>query len=692
MKLIFKLSKENIRRNKELYLPYIFVLILSVVLFFLCINLTFNDFLNEEIKNGYIVIEGEKYVNGIGAGYDALKEQFQNVSIVIGIISLIFTLYIGNFIYKRRSMDYGVYDILGMDKKHIQFLVISEILILGLPSILLGILGGIALNKLNFLFISRILDFGENIKSQLSLKSICITFVVFLSIEIILCVIYFFKIYFSHALQMIGKKKYNLRKKKFYIFESLAGILLILFAYYLSFRNRYTGEITARNIIQFNDIVEVSILLLIGTFLIYQGLTVIVFSYVKKQRIYKRKDNFITLSNLAFRFRENAISLTIISIVGCILLNFIASSILNYNGFVNNYNDIDLYTATETKKDSELLNKKIINLAEENGLGVKEKTKYEVLNFLLANDENNIKVVNNSNNYERYFTIIRNSEYNNISKIKEKVKDNEVIILGNSLYYGKEMKNNILPEISLFENNLKVKTIREISSNENLDSLVDGYGLIVSDNIYEKIINSSKFKNQESLELVSAVYIVQDYKFDGDFKTIKEFLNKVEDHYSKAFNVGMEKTVVSTVNARYLSFIYVINGAAVFYSTYITLIFLINFFMILYYKQIVEGYEDANQFKKLYKIGLSEEEIGESVQKQIKIFFLVPLLISIIHFLLTLSLSTNMASYIDVTSMREMNITFLVSIILYIIIYSLTYVLTSKKYNSLIIKGSVIKY
>ncbi|HHX68366.1 MAG: ABC transporter permease [Miniphocaeibacter sp.] len=691
MKLIFKLSKENIRRNKELYLPYIFALVLSVILFFLCINLTFNDFLNEEIKNGYIEIEGIEYVNGIGAGYDALKDQLQDVSIVIGIISLIFTIYVGNFIYKRRSMDYGVYDILGMDKKHIQYLVIFEILILGLPSIVFGIFCGITLNKFNFLFVSKILDFGKNIKSQLSFKSILITFMVFLFIQILLCIIYFLRIYFSHGLQMIRKKKYNLRNRKFYIFESLIGILFVILAYYLSFRNRYTGEITSRNIIQFNDIVEVSILLLIGTFLIYQGLTVIVFSYVKKQRVYKKKDNFITVSNLAFRFRENAVSLTIISIVGCILLNFIASSILNYNGFVNNYNDIDLYTATETEKDSEVLNRKIINLAKENGLSVKEKTKYEVINFVLANDENNIKVVNNSNNYERYFTIIKNSEYNNISKVKENVKNNEVLILGNSLYYGKEMENNILSEISLFGNTLKVADIREISGNENLDSLVDGYGLIIADNIYENIINNGKFRNEEKLGQGSAVYIIQDYKFDGDFKTIKEFLNKVEDDYSRTFHIGMEKSVITTVNARYLSFIYVINGAAVFYSTYISLIFLINFFMILYYKQIVEGYEDVNQFKKLYKIGLSEEEIRESVEKQIKIFFFVPLLISIIHFLLTLSLSTNMASYIDVASMREMNITFLTAVIIYTVIYSLTYIVTSKKYKRIIIERSILK-
>lgn len=161
MKLLYKLTKDNLKRNKEIYLPYSISVIFSVVFFFLTINLYFN----ESIKLNY--------------GYSMLKKLLILTSISIGVISLIFNIYINNFLNNKRMVDYEIYYVLGMNKNHINRLVFMENSILNIFSIAIGIVSSIILDRLNFMLVAKSLEFENTFQAKISIGAIGLTVLVF---------------------------------------------------------------------------------------------------------------------------------------------------------------------------------------------------------------------------------------------------------------------------------------------------------------------------------------------------------------------------------------------------------------------------------------------------------------------------------------------------------------------------------
>lgn len=161
MKLLYKLTKDNLKRNKEIYLPYSISVIFSAVFFFLTINLYFN----ESIKLNY--------------GYSMLKKLLILTSISIGVISLIFNIYINNFLNNKRMVDYEIYYVLGMNKNHINRLVFMENSILNIFSIAIGIVSSIILDRLNFMLVAKSLEFENTFQAKISIGAIGLTVLVF---------------------------------------------------------------------------------------------------------------------------------------------------------------------------------------------------------------------------------------------------------------------------------------------------------------------------------------------------------------------------------------------------------------------------------------------------------------------------------------------------------------------------------
>ena len=695
MKLLFNLAKNSIKRNRDIYIPYIVTLIISAMLFFLISNFNYNDMLNFEIDRAYIQSDDGLIIQGIGGGYDQLKKRLIDVGLIMILINLFFNLYANMFINKRREREYGLYDILGLDKKHIMKLMLLENIIINSFAITVGILMGITLNKLNFLVLSKLLSFGNDLTTEINIEAVIITCVIFFIICAISSIVSLIRIYKEEGLSLLKGKKNIIHSNKYYSVLTFLGVILIGLGYYFSYTKNYSANyIVSENeiFLKFYEVLYITILLFVGTYLMFKGSTVLILNGLKKRdKIYKRKKNFIAISNLIYRFKTNALSLTIITLLSTMFLVFLFTSILSYKSYSKSNKEMDLNTISHNVKDSNTVNEFIKNKSEEADVPIERYYNFEMLKADILDDST--EIINGERNSDLDISIIKESEYNAITKENVNISRGETIILGNEIYYGKEMKENLPNDIRLYDNELKVRDIKDISSNIQLDYEVYSYLLVVKDELYSHI----KSTHRDDLN----VSIVQNYIFEGSNKEIKSFLMDMDKNWSLDdmdnywdYNIDIETVdeVSYHPGSNYMSFLVMISGSFLIGYVNIAAIFLVNLLMVIYYKQYLEGFEDVKQWEKLQRVGLTNRETKKTVKKQIRIFFFLPLVISIIHFIFIIGVVSNIITYIDINSIVEFIKTYILTIIIFIIIYFITYMITSKKYYGILLRQGVVGY
>ena len=695
MKLLFNLARNSIKRNKDIYIPYILTLIISTMLFFLICNFNYNDMLNLEIDKAYIQSDDGLIVKGIGAGYDQLKKRMVDVSLIMILINLFFNLYANIFINNRREKDYGVYDILGLDKKHIMELILIENMIINFFGIVIGTLLGITLNKLNFLVMSKLLSFGNDLMTEINIEAVIITFIVFFIICTISSIVSLIRIYNTEGLSLLKEKKTVIRSNRYYFILTIIGVILIGIGYYFSHTKNYSVNYITREdeiFLKLYEVLYMVILLVLGTYLIFKGCTVLVLNMFKKNnKIYKKKKNFIAVSNLLYRFKSNALSLTIITLLSTMFLVFLFTTLLSYKSYSKSHKEMDLNTISHNVVDSNTVNEFINSKTKEENIPIEKYYNFEILKNNTL--DNSTEILSSERNSSLDISIIRKSSYKSLTNEDTNISSGETIILGNKLYYGKEMKKDFSSSIKLLGNELKVKDIKDISSNIQLDYEVDSYLLVVEDELYDSIKNDFK----DDLD----INIVQNYIFKGSNKEKKDFLMGMDRNWSLDdmdnywdYNIDIETVDEVTYHpgSNYMSFLVMISGSFLIGYGNIAAIFLINLLMVIYYKQYLEGYEDAKQWKKLQRVGLTNRETKKTVKKQIRIFFFLPLIISIIHFVFIAGVVSNIVTYVDVSSIAEFIKTYIWSTVIFIIIYFITYIITSKKYYGILLKQGVVDY
>ena len=723
MKLLYKLAKDNLKRNREIYLPYLFVFIGSISVFFLIMNLSFNNSLAINIEE-YKHLESirdtsfsfftdkdfEIYV--LGQEFIYFKDLLLQTSIVVIIITVIFNLYSTNYILKRRLKDYGIYNVMGVDEKFIKKLIVLEIAILNLLGIIIGIVLGIILDRLNFLIIFKVMDFNGFSTNNISLKIILLTMVVFAVITFISFVFVFIKMKNMKSLDLIYEKEIKTRSLKYDLLFSIFGMVLIALGYYLSSINNVSYYITNNKSLKLGTILAIIICITVGTFMLFQGMTVGIINILRKNnRFYKKKKNFVAISNLRYRLRANAIALGSICMLGLMVLLSISFTINTYIGFKAREKKIDLSISVPRSEQVNKFKKRIDDQVKEYNIEIEDYFNMELITGLVTSDEEGIKLLKNQTDKYRNITLINIEDFNDVFQVKENIGGNETIVLGNYLRYKEEIESNLRDEAEIFKEKLKVKKIYNIDYDMSSDNMNGDYILVVSDKIYDKMAKRDEklakkymyfnddgdYVDEEGNLLENPIQQTNKsnnlyFKFKGDNKDKRKFIEDMdtgnipifEDDFEDGFSVSYyNKFDIYNNNVSKSSYVFV--------SVYLAIILIFNFFTVLYYKQVVEGYEDAKQMGKLYKVGLTDKEIQSTINKQILIFFFLPLVISVIHFIFLTGIMTNLVEYVDIISDDTLKWAFINSVIIYILLYLVSYYFTAKRYHKIILKRTKIK-
>ena len=640
-----KIAWTNLKKNSKIYVPYILACICAVITYYVMDSIL----LNEGLK-GF-------------RGADQLVMILRAGVVIIGIIAVIFLFYINSFLIKRRKKEIGIYNVLGMEKKHIARVLSIETIIIALVSLILGVLGGTILGKLLFLILIKLLRLKEVLTFSISPLAIYNTFKLFSLIFLAILIANLCSDKANSPMELLRGGNKGEKEPKASVVVAILGIIILATGYIMA--------ITIDSPIKsFPTFFIATILVIIGTYITFVSGSIIFLKKLKKnKKFFYKTNNFVSVSGMLYRMKQNAVGLASICILSTAVLITLSTTISLYAGQEESLKikyPYDIEIGIDKTVNNDIFD--ILTYAREEGMSnnvkVKNFAEYDTLELLGFKDGNsfsstNIDVTNISN--IKGITLYTEAEFNKIEGKEENLEENEVLVFS----VGEKFNNS---EVIINNNKFKVKKeLEKIKiANENKNDFIEEFIIVVKDNFIIDTIEKSVDENSFKKSRYNVAFDV-----DGSQDDIMEFLNEVKKKINE-----YDETVMEDIFTDREEF-YSVNGGFIFLGSFIGLLFIIGTVLIIYYKQISEGYDDSERFKIMQKVGMSKLEVKRTINKQILMVFFLPPLIAIVHIMFAFKIIIKLLSLFGMYSTSTLIIatcsTIFVFLILYIIVYRLTY-------------------
>ena len=666
-----KFALNNLVKNKRFIVPYVLSAIFTIMSFYILSSLAFGDNLNK-LPNG---IEATKQVLSLGI-------------IVIAIFSTIFLFYTYSFLVKRRVKEFGLYSVLGMTKKQIAKILVLETIFIAVTTIVLGIGLGIIFDKLMLLVLLKL--FSATVTFGFSITPIAIVFSVLLfgGIFFLLLLYTVIKIARLRIVALLKDENKGEKEPKARWILAIIGLALIGYGY-------YTAQ-TVQNPIKAITVFFFAVIsVIIGTYLVFMAVSITVLKIMKNNKnFYYKPKNFISVSGLLYRMKRNAVGLANICILSTMVLVTMGSTSALYAGMEKSYNErfprqlmIAGYHSTSDKLKEIENNVKVA--AKEAGTEVQDLVSYNSVPMIgrLIDDKFNFEAnlgVDLAN--VKMIIVLQLKDYNKFANKNKTLESNEIF-----LHVDKkgEYNNNT---ISLNGLEYKVKEkLAEFPGTIGSDSanIMDTYYVIVKDNKEaEKIAAKLEEKYAElnkqdaakrGISIATGAPTVQNYiafnikDTDREAKVIESF-KKLEKGESVSIE-GKEENKL-TFRGVFASFLFI--------GVFISFIFVISQVVIMYYKQISEGYEDKGNFEIMRKVGITDKQIKQSIRSQVLLIFFSPLIIATLHTIVAYPFIEKILRLFLITDNSIFLQALAVTIVVFAIFYLIVYAITSKIYYRII--------
>ena len=655
-----KLAISNLKKNRQTYLPYMIACITAITMFFILNSLT---------KNGNLLLS---------RGGAAMVSVLQFGSMVIGIFSVILLFYTNSFLIKRRKREIGLYNILGMEKKHLAYMMAYETLFTYGICLGLGLILGLLLNKLMFLLLLRILQFDTHMDFQISFSAILNTIVLFAFIFILMLICNLFQIHLAKPVELLSAGKTGEREPKGKLLLTLIGLACLAAGYYLA----VTTDIPLSAL----SIFFIAILLVIGgTYLLFTTGSIVFLKALKRNKNYYYKtEHFISTSSLIYRMKQNATGLASICILSTAVLIILSTTISMYWGMKDIlYGRYPKEVSVTLENPSEDTINAFLDVLNTDYASYEVAPK-DIINyqyaFLMAHKENHsgsrlkledLDLSNSINNFSDYAALylLTLEDYNTLTGNNCSLAANEALLYRPDHAYTEKTINL---------NGDVYKIAGDSSDFPGLDNSVneyiDAYYLVLPD---AATILSYDQRFNESPEKMA---LNRSYQLDvtGETQQIHDFSIAVYDTLNSMDGVWADCR--EEAKSSFLS----IYGALFFIGIFLGALFLGATVLIIYYKQISEGFDDRERFILMEKVGLSKAEIKKTIHSQVLKVFFLPLLMAVIHIAFAFRLMTQLLAMLSMTNIQLFLLCTVSTIIIFAVVYALIYEITAKSYYKII--------
>ncbi|WP_304748411.1 ABC transporter permease [Dubosiella newyorkensis] len=653
-----KLAFENLKKNKKTYLPFMITSMMTTMMLYMIIALSDNPQMNKMIGGAEIAM-----MLGLGV-------------VIVELFAIIFLFYTNSFLLKRRKREFGVLTVLGMEKKHLARVVFYELFYVLAASLALGLLFGILFDKLFYLLIIKMIGTEVPLGFYISKRGLIETATYIGVIYGLMWLYSVVQIQTSKPIDLINADKVSEKEPKSKWVLAIAGLICLAIGYGLSLS--ITNPVEAM-VLFFVAVVFV----IIGTYLIFTTGSITLLKLLEKNKhFYYKTSHFLSVSNMKFRMKQNAVSLANICILSTMVLVMLSSTLSLWTGMVDSVNSMLKRDETITVRFDQIEQTPLIEEAvqrsiQESGLDPQEAERF----VSYATDfkkEGNRFIVQPGHMAEFYIEFIPLSAFNEAEKTD--------LYLGQDECYVYSKKGSLdAKEIEVDSIPLRIKGIlHETSLYSSTDTYInDTHTLIVPDAQFEEI-------RSHIIETYAKVGIeyAPSFEYREQFNVAE---GKVDETVlDEALHKNLEPIDVLTYYARnfdeiMLSFRSLYAGFF-FIGIFLSILFIMATILIMYYKQISEGYEDEKRYDIMQKVGLDQKQIQGTIKTQVLIVFFLPLIVAGIHIVFAFPMVSRMLRILSLTNTNLFIWTTIGCFAAFSLLYILIYSITAKVYYDIVTK------
>ena len=653
-----KFALNNLVKNKRFILPYILSAIFTIASFYILTSLSLG-----------------KNLDKLPQGISATKQVLSLGVIVIAIFSAIFLFYTYSFLIKRRVREFGLYSVLGMTKKQIARILILETIFIAVITLVFGLAFGLLFDKLMLLVLLKLFTAGVSFGFVITPIAVFLTILLFGGIFFLLLIYTVIKISRLKIVALLKEENHGEREPKARFILAILGLGLTGYGYYLAQ--------TIQNPIKAITMFFVAVLAVIfGTYLIFMAVSITVLKLMKNNKnFYYKPKNFISVSGLLYRMKRNAVGLANICILSTMVLVTMGTTSALYAGSEEAYNTrfprdiiVNGYRSTEGKLTE--IEKNVKKATQDAGVEAKDLVSYNMLNVVgrLNGTEISYETGNvGSLDKLRTVVVIELKDYNKVSKEQKTLNTGEALLFIDKK--GKYEAN----EITVQGVNLKIKeklTDFPGALGTAAANAFDTYYVVVKDNTDVKKIESALKKKLNMSDEEGEVYNYVGFNISDKTKEAKVIENFKQ--LEKEGNINIEGKAENETNFKgfYASFLFI--------GVFISMIFVVSQVVIMYYKQISEGYEDKGKFGIMRKVGLTDRQIKQSIRSQVLMIFFAPLAIATLHTVVAYPFIEKILKLFLATDNNVFLIALAVTIAVFGVFYLIVYLITSRIYYRII--------
>ena len=663
-----RLAKQNIRNNKTTYIPYMITCIFCIAMIYMMEFLRDCPTLDQAVRQAdevrMIVFTGE---------------------IVVEIFCIIFLIYSNSFLMKRRQKEIGLYNILGLERNHIGIVMFLETIITSIGSLAGGIAAGIIGSKLALLLLLKLLHIPSVLGFYISVKGIFTCLFMFGIIFLMILFLNLAKIHLSRPVELLRGNNTGEKEPAAKWLMALIGFICLGAGYYLA----VTTESPIKAITIFLLAV---ILVMAGTYLLFTAGSIVILKFLRRRKsFYYRTGNFISISGMLYRMKQNAIGLASICILSTGVLLMISMTVSIYFGMndimLNRYPyDVDMSVTSISEEECQTAIEAFEKAIADNKVPVEKSVEEIYLDIVCSKngDQILIKPANTIRNSDSVLvlSLLDQAEYERLTGISANLNDGEIF----AWYPSAVQKDSVTVDETEF-------TVKKWLDKNPLtcgeDAVSDNAVLVVTDEDFKKFdeMRTEMYKGVssapagEDLTLHLGLDITGSETDKIDFGT--PVMEVVKD-LKKNGGLSENSWITSGIRQQEYESYYADNGSLLFIGIFLGSLFLMGTAMIIYYKQISEGYEDQKRFEIMQKVGLSRREVRSSVRRQILMVFFLPLLMAMLHITMAFPMIRRMLLLFGMTNTKLFIGCTAGTVLIFAVVYGLIYLMTARSYYHIV--------
>lgn len=663
-----RLAKQNIRNNKSTYIPYMVTCIFCIAMIYMMEFLRDCPTLDQAVRQAdevrMIVFTGE---------------------IVVEIFCIIFLIYSNSFLMKRRQKEIGLYNILGLERNHIGIVMFLETIITSIGSLAGGIAAGIIGSKLALLLLLKLLHIPSVLGFYISVKGIFTCLFMFGIVFLMILFLNLAKIHLSRPVELLRGNNTGEKEPAAKWLMALIGFICLGAGYYLA----VTTESPIKAITIFLLAV---ILVMAGTYLLFTAGSIVILKFLRRRKsFYYRTGNFISISGMLYRMKQNAIGLASICILSTGVLLMISMTVSIYFGMndimLNRYPyDVDMSVTSISEEECQTAIEAFEKAIADNKVPVEKSVEEIYLDIVCSKngDQILIKPTNTIRNSDSVLvlSLLDQAEYERLTGISANLNDGEIF----AWYPSAVQKDSVTVDEKEF-------TVKKWLDKNPLtcgeDAVSDNAVLVVTDEDFKKFdeMRTEMYKGVssapagEDLTLHLGLDITGSETDKIDFGT--PVMEVVKD-LKKNGGLSENSWITSGIRQQEYESYYADNGSLLFIGIFLGSLFLMGTAMIIYYKQISEGYEDQKRFEIMQKVGLSRREVRSSVRRQILMVFFLPLLMAMLHITMAFPMIRRMLLLFGMTNTKLFIGCTAGTVLIFAVVYGLIYLMTARSYYHIV--------